>query len=225
MSWEPAAYGTQYWWYGELAQNNLFNNASITSLMSPGPGINIQQSHLLWNLLPSGLTNYMRSPAGDIVNPEHSQVNEDMTQPLSNYFIATSHNTYLTGDQLLSQSRVEMYAYVLQAGCRCVEGKSLKSQNVGSLHCDLKPFYAITDKETHSSLFCSFFLLFQWTAGMDLTGSLSFITATPWHPRFSSKMSLKQLTNMPSQNHRKCFCVLMLMCFVKTSQVQKTSYL
>ncbi|XP_056292706.1 1-phosphatidylinositol 4,5-bisphosphate phosphodiesterase eta-2 isoform X3 [Pseudoliparis swirei] len=68
-----------------------------------------------------GLTNYMRSPAGDIVNPEHSQVNEDMTQPLSNYFIATSHNTYLTGDQLLSQSRVEMYAYVLQAGCRCVE--------------------------------------------------------------------------------------------------------
>uniref|UniRef100_A0A8C2WDG8 Phosphoinositide phospholipase C n=1 Tax=Cyclopterus lumpus TaxID=8103 RepID=A0A8C2WDG8_CYCLU len=68
-----------------------------------------------------GLTNYMRSPAGDIFNPEHNQVNQDMTQPLSNYFIATSHNTYLTGDQLLSQSRVEMYAYVLQAGCRCVE--------------------------------------------------------------------------------------------------------
>uniref|UniRef100_A0A665SVB5 Phosphoinositide phospholipase C n=1 Tax=Echeneis naucrates TaxID=173247 RepID=A0A665SVB5_ECHNA len=68
-----------------------------------------------------GFTNYMRSPAGDIFNPEHNQVNQDMTQPLSNYFIATSHNTYLTGDQLLSQSRVEMYAYVLQAGCRCVE--------------------------------------------------------------------------------------------------------
>uniref|UniRef100_A0A3Q3A7J7 Phosphoinositide phospholipase C n=1 Tax=Kryptolebias marmoratus TaxID=37003 RepID=A0A3Q3A7J7_KRYMA len=60
-------------------------------------------------------------PAGDIFNPEHNQVNQDMTQPLCNYFIATSHNTYLTGDQLLSQSRVEMYAYVLQAGCRCVE--------------------------------------------------------------------------------------------------------
>ncbi|XP_029947375.1 1-phosphatidylinositol 4,5-bisphosphate phosphodiesterase eta-2 [Salarias fasciatus] len=68
-----------------------------------------------------GFTNYMRSPAGDIFNPEHNQVNQDMTQPLSNYFISTSHNTYLTGDQLLSQSRVEMYAYVLQAGCRCVE--------------------------------------------------------------------------------------------------------
>ncbi|XP_077428545.1 1-phosphatidylinositol 4,5-bisphosphate phosphodiesterase eta-2 [Vanacampus margaritifer] len=68
-----------------------------------------------------GFTNYMRSPGGDIFNPEHNQVNQDMTQPLGNYFIATSHNTYLTGDQLLSQSSVEMYAYVLQAGCRCVE--------------------------------------------------------------------------------------------------------
>ncbi|XP_051931587.1 1-phosphatidylinositol 4,5-bisphosphate phosphodiesterase eta-2 [Hippocampus zosterae] len=68
-----------------------------------------------------GFTNYMRSPGGDIFNPEHNQVNQDMTQPLCNYFIATSHNTYLTGDQLLSQSSVEMYAYVLQAGCRCVE--------------------------------------------------------------------------------------------------------
>uniref|UniRef100_A0AAR2M3H0 Phosphoinositide phospholipase C n=1 Tax=Pygocentrus nattereri TaxID=42514 RepID=A0AAR2M3H0_PYGNA len=68
-----------------------------------------------------GFTNFMRSPPGDIFNPEHYQVNQDMTQPLTNYFIASSHNTYLTGDQLLSQSRVDMYAYVLQAGCRCVE--------------------------------------------------------------------------------------------------------
>ncbi|XP_036416050.1 1-phosphatidylinositol 4,5-bisphosphate phosphodiesterase eta-2 [Colossoma macropomum] len=68
-----------------------------------------------------GFTNFMRSPAGDIFNPEHYQVNQDMTQPLTNYYIASSHNTYLTGDQLLSQSRVDMYAYVLQAGCRCVE--------------------------------------------------------------------------------------------------------
>ncbi|XP_060690142.1 1-phosphatidylinositol 4,5-bisphosphate phosphodiesterase eta-1 [Hemiscyllium ocellatum] len=68
-----------------------------------------------------GFTNFMRSPAGDIFNPLHYDVNQDMDQPLCNYFIASSHNTYLTGDQLLSQSKVEMYSWVLQAGCRCVE--------------------------------------------------------------------------------------------------------
>ncbi|NXF30406.1 PLCH2 phosphodiesterase, partial [Nyctibius bracteatus] len=68
-----------------------------------------------------GFTNYMRSPSGDIFNPEHYQVNQDMTYPLSHYFITSSHNTYLMGDQLMSQSRVDMYAWVLQSGCRCVE--------------------------------------------------------------------------------------------------------
>ncbi|XP_052340136.1 1-phosphatidylinositol 4,5-bisphosphate phosphodiesterase eta-2-like [Oncorhynchus keta] len=68
-----------------------------------------------------GFTSYMRSPEGDIFNPEHNVVTQDMSQPLCNYFIASSHNTYLMGDQLMSQSRLDMYAWVLQAGCRCVE--------------------------------------------------------------------------------------------------------
>ncbi|XP_009958176.1 PREDICTED: 1-phosphatidylinositol 4,5-bisphosphate phosphodiesterase eta-1, partial [Leptosomus discolor] len=68
-----------------------------------------------------GFTNFMRSPACDVFNPLHCEVHQDMDQPLCNYFIASSHNTYLTGDQLLSQSRAEMYARVLQDGCRCVE--------------------------------------------------------------------------------------------------------
>ncbi|XP_036440557.1 1-phosphatidylinositol 4,5-bisphosphate phosphodiesterase eta-1 isoform X2 [Colossoma macropomum] len=68
-----------------------------------------------------GFTNFMRSPACDVFNPLHNEVNQDMDQPLCNYFIASSHNTYLTGDQLLSHSKTDMYAWVLQAGCRCVE--------------------------------------------------------------------------------------------------------
>ncbi|XP_070685227.1 1-phosphatidylinositol 4,5-bisphosphate phosphodiesterase eta-1 [Pempheris klunzingeri] len=68
-----------------------------------------------------GFTSFMRSPTCDIFNPLHHTVNQDMEQPLSNYFIASSHNTYLTGDQLLSQSKTDMYAWVLQSGCRCVE--------------------------------------------------------------------------------------------------------
>ncbi|XP_039186561.1 1-phosphatidylinositol 4,5-bisphosphate phosphodiesterase eta-1 isoform X1 [Crotalus tigris] len=68
-----------------------------------------------------GFTNFMCSPACDVFNPLHNEVHQDMEQPLCNYFIASSHNTYLTGDQLLSQSKIEMYARVLQDGCRCLE--------------------------------------------------------------------------------------------------------
>uniref|UniRef100_A0A672GCE7 Phosphoinositide phospholipase C n=1 Tax=Salarias fasciatus TaxID=181472 RepID=A0A672GCE7_SALFA len=68
-----------------------------------------------------GFTSLMRSPTCDIFNPLHHSVNQDMDQPLCNYFIASSHNTYLTGDQLLSHSKTDMYAWVLQSGCRCVE--------------------------------------------------------------------------------------------------------
>ncbi|XP_062275426.1 1-phosphatidylinositol 4,5-bisphosphate phosphodiesterase eta-1 [Scomber scombrus] len=68
-----------------------------------------------------GFTSFMRSPTCDIFNPLHHEVNQDMEQPLCNYFVASSHNTYLTGDQLLSHSKTDMYAWVLQSGCRCVE--------------------------------------------------------------------------------------------------------
>ncbi|KAJ8332221.1 hypothetical protein SKAU_G00428290 [Synaphobranchus kaupii] len=68
-----------------------------------------------------GFTSFMRSPACDVFNPLHHQVNQDMEQPLCNYYVASSHNTYLTGDQLLSHSKTDMYAWVLQSGCRCVE--------------------------------------------------------------------------------------------------------
>lgn len=45
----------------------------------------------------------------------------DLNLPLTSYYCLSSHNTYLTGNQLTSDSRTERYLQDLEAGYRCLE--------------------------------------------------------------------------------------------------------
>lgn len=61
---------------------------------------------------------YMTSESGAVASPARQ---EDLSHPLTSYFISSSHNTYLTGNQLSSTSTTDAYTNVLLRGCRCVE--------------------------------------------------------------------------------------------------------
>jgi phosphatidylinositol phospholipase C delta len=67
----------------------------------------------IWSV--ESLTNFLAS-ADNL-----QSLQQDMTRPLSEYYISSSHNTYLVGEQWRGESTVEGYIRVLLADCRCVE--------------------------------------------------------------------------------------------------------
>ncbi|PAA58432.1 hypothetical protein BOX15_Mlig025183g1, partial [Macrostomum lignano] len=69
----------------------------------------------------AGFYRYLMSDDNAPVFLDKLEIHHDMDQPLSHYYINSSHNTYLIGRQFGGKSSVEMYRQVLLAGCRCIE--------------------------------------------------------------------------------------------------------
>ncbi|XP_043491722.1 1-phosphatidylinositol 4,5-bisphosphate phosphodiesterase epsilon-1-like isoform X2 [Polistes fuscatus] len=104
----------------ESRQQEKLTDDEIKALVKrhePDPVLRTQ-----WCLSFEGFARYMMDKDNYAFPNEYATpLENEMQQPLSQYYIASSHNTYLTGHQLKGESSVQLYSQVLLTGCRCVE--------------------------------------------------------------------------------------------------------
>ncbi|KAK0156885.1 hypothetical protein PV328_012161, partial [Microctonus aethiopoides] len=104
----------------ESRQQEKLTDEQIKALIKrhePDPALRVQ-----WCLSFEGFARYMMDKDNYAFPNEYAiPTDTEMQQPLSQYYIASSHNTYLTGHQLKGESSVQLYSQVLLTGCRCVE--------------------------------------------------------------------------------------------------------
>lgn len=105
-----------------LREGQMMHNATeedvrnILDHFEPDKGLKMRE-----HLSADAFRKLITSERQQLFNPVHKLVYQDMTRPMTHYFIDSSHNTYLAEDQLKGPSKVEMYIEALQKGCRCVE--------------------------------------------------------------------------------------------------------
>ncbi|KAF6758093.1 1-phosphatidylinositol-4,5-bisphosphate phosphodiesterase 1 [Ephemerocybe angulata] len=68
-----------------------------------------------------GFTSFLFSSDNSAFAEQGKAVWQDMTRPMAEYFISSSHNTYLVGHQLVGVSTIEGYIRALLHSCRSVE--------------------------------------------------------------------------------------------------------
>ncbi|KAJ3563071.1 hypothetical protein NP233_g9179 [Leucocoprinus birnbaumii] len=66
-------------------------------------------------------SSFLLSPDNSIFSEANKGIWQDMTRPLSDYYLSSSHNTYLVGHQLVGVSTIEGYIRALLHSCRTVE--------------------------------------------------------------------------------------------------------
>jgi Ca2+-binding EF-hand superfamily protein len=83
--------------------------------------INENDEKLLWLTLEEFKNFITNKKFFNIYDFDSINIKQDMNRPLNEYFIYSSHNTYLTNHQLYGESNVEMYNFAILNGCRLVE--------------------------------------------------------------------------------------------------------
>ncbi|KAG7253835.1 hypothetical protein CRUP_012086, partial [Coryphaenoides rupestris] len=68
-----------------------------------------------------GFARYLQSAECHLMDPEHLSVCQDMSMPLSHYYISASYRSYLLDDQVHGRADLGGLTKALQVGCRCLE--------------------------------------------------------------------------------------------------------
>ncbi|KAH8930909.1 hypothetical protein BDL97_20G006900, partial [Sphagnum fallax] len=130
---QQAAQGKNYMNAADLAAflENVQGEKNITeahavwlitqTVLSVIPGIHFSISVQSVRLDLQGFLSYLLNPRLNPPLMPSDIPTQDMTKPLSHYFIYSSHNSYLTGNQLTSKSSTIPIGEALRGGCRVIE--------------------------------------------------------------------------------------------------------
>ena len=107
------------------------SSSSSPPPQSPAEPVSTTLNHETGVLTSQAFTSFLLSPDNTAFKDEK----DDMTRPLPEYYISSSHNTYLVGHQLVGESTIEGYIRALLHSCRSVECASPLSQSRHPLMC------------------------------------------------------------------------------------------
>ncbi|KAF9483285.1 PLC-like phosphodiesterase [Pholiota conissans] len=93
--------------------NDIFNKYTGSSSTSPNEPSDI--------LSLEGFSTFLVSKENSAFSEQDRPIWQDMSAPISDYYISSSHNTYLVGHQLVGVSTIEGYIRALLHSCRSVE--------------------------------------------------------------------------------------------------------
>lgn len=113
---------TQFIWliYLEIFQSMLPDNELKSIFVKFAHAENLSDDT---TLSLDQFSSFLLSPDNAVFSEHGTSIWQDMTQPLSDYYISSSHNTYLVGHQLVGVSTIEGYIRALLHSCRSVERK------------------------------------------------------------------------------------------------------